>query len=67
MDGALYLEVHRPLDGTAAKDIEDLTSLTRAIVAATARRRVAVDWDTAERVFEDATGVPTRISIERRL
>jgi L,D-transpeptidase ErfK/SrfK len=67
MDGALYLEVHHPLDSTGAKDIEDLTSLTRAIVAATARRRVAVDWDTAERVFEDANGVPTRISIERRL
>jgi L,D-transpeptidase ErfK/SrfK len=67
LDGALYLEVHHPLDGTAAKDIEDLTSLTRAIVAATARRRVAIDWDAAERVFEDANGAPTRISIDRGL
>jgi L,D-transpeptidase ErfK/SrfK len=63
LDGALYLEVHRPLDGTDAKDIEDLTSLTRAIVAATAARRATVDWDTAERVFVEASGTPTRISI----
>jgi L,D-transpeptidase ErfK/SrfK len=62
LDGALYLEVHHPLDGTEPKDIEDLTSLTRAIVAATAVRRVAIDWPTAERVFEAANGVPTRIS-----
>jgi L,D-transpeptidase ErfK/SrfK len=62
LDGALYLEVHPPLDGTDAKDVEDLTSLTRAIVAATATRRVAIDWDTAERVFAQANGMPTRIS-----
>jgi len=65
LGGALYLEVHHPLDGTDAKDVEDLTSLTRAIVAATAVHRVAVDWDTAERVFEEANGTPTRISVER--
>jgi L,D-transpeptidase ErfK/SrfK len=67
LDGALYLEVHHPLDGTAAMDVGDLTSLTRAIVAATARRRVAVDWNAAERVFGDANGVPTRISMDRGL
>ncbi len=61
--GALYLEVHHPLDGTAPDDVEDLTSLTRAIVAATATRRVAIDWPAAERVFETANGVPTRISL----
>jgi L,D-transpeptidase ErfK/SrfK len=63
LDGALYLEVHHPLDGTDAKDIEDLTSLTRAIVAATTTHRVTIDWDTAERVFEEANGAPTRISL----
>ena len=65
VDGALYLEVHHPLDGVAAKDIEDLTRLTRAIVAATAERRVIIDWDTAERVFQEANGNPTRISVDR--
>jgi L,D-transpeptidase ErfK/SrfK len=64
-NGALYLEVHHPLDGTDPKDVEDLTSLTRAIVAATATHRVAIDWDAAERVFEAASGTPTRISVER--
>jgi L,D-transpeptidase ErfK/SrfK len=60
--GELYLEVHPPLDGTDPKDVEDATALTRIIVAATAHRRVAIDWETAERVFEQATGSPTRIS-----
>jgi L,D-transpeptidase ErfK/SrfK len=62
VEGALYLEVHHPLDGTNPKDVEDLTSLTRIIVAATATRRVAIDWETAERVFEEASGAPTQIS-----
>jgi L,D-transpeptidase ErfK/SrfK len=66
LNGALYLEVHHPLDGTDSKDVEDATALTRTIVAATARRRVNIDWDAAERVFEQATGVPTRISIDRK-
>jgi L,D-transpeptidase ErfK/SrfK len=65
VDGALYLEVHHPLDGVDLKDVEDLTSLTRRIVAATSERRVIIDWDAAERVFQEASGIPTRISIDR--
>lgn len=65
VDGALYLEVHHPLDGMDPKDVEDLTALTRNIVAATAQRRVIVDWDTAEHVFQQANGTPTRISVDR--
>ncbi len=65
VDGALFLEVDHPLDGTDPKDVEDLTALTRAIVAATATRRVIVDWDTAEHVFAQARGEPTRISVDR--
>jgi len=64
LDGGLYLEVHHPLDGTVPSDVEDATALTRAIVAATANRRVRVDWDTAQRVFEEANGIPARISID---
>lgn len=64
VDGALYLEVHHPLDGEDPKDVEDLTALTRAIVAATAERRVIIDWDTAERAFEQQKGEPVRISID---
>ena len=65
VDGALYLEVHHPLDGVDPSEVEDLTALTRAIVAATAERRVIIDWDTAERVFDQQRGEPTRISIDR--
>jgi L,D-transpeptidase ErfK/SrfK len=65
IDGALYIEVHRPLDGVDPKDVEDLTSLTRSIVAATSQRRVVIDWGAAERVFQEANGIPTRISIDR--
>ena len=65
VDGALYLEVHRPLEGVDPKEVENLTGLTRSIVAATAQRRVIIDWDTAERVFQEANGTPTRISIDR--
>jgi len=65
VDGALYLEVHHPLDGVDPADVEDLTALTRAIVAATAERRVIIDWDAAERVFEQQRGQPTRISVDR--
>jgi L,D-transpeptidase ErfK/SrfK len=62
VDGALYLEVHAPLEAAHPKDAEDSTSLTRAIVAATKARRVSVDWGAAERVFAQAGGMPTRIS-----
>jgi hypothetical protein len=62
VDGALYLEVHHPLEAANPKDIEELTSLTRAIVAATKARHVAIDWDAAERIFTQANGTPSRIS-----
>jgi len=65
VDGALYLEVHHPLDGVDPKDVEDLTALTRAIVAATADRKLNIDWDAAERVFAEQRGEPTRISMNR--
>ncbi len=65
LDGALYLEVHHPLDGTDPKDVEDLTQLTRQIVAATAEKQVIIDWDAAERVFTEQRGEPTRISVDR--
>jgi L,D-transpeptidase ErfK/SrfK len=63
-DGVLYLEVHHPLDSDRTEAL-GLTALTRVIVAATAERRVIVDWDTAERAFEEAQGEPIRISVDR--
>jgi L,D-transpeptidase ErfK/SrfK len=64
VDGALYLEVHHPLEATKPQDVEDMTAVTRAIVAATVVRRVAIDWGAAERVFDQAGGTPTRISLD---
>jgi L,D-transpeptidase ErfK/SrfK len=64
-NGVLYLEVHPPLEGSDLKVENDLTALTRAVVAATSRRQVIVDWDTAERLFREARGEPQRISINR--
>mgnify|MGYP000899219383 CR=1 FL=1 len=64
-DGVLYLEVHHPLDGTEAGNVEDLTSLTRQIVAATSQRSVIIDWDAAERAFNEQRGEPVRISVDR--
>jgi hypothetical protein len=29
------------------------------------QRRVIIDWDTAERVFDEVRGTPTRISVDR--
>jgi hypothetical protein len=34
-------------------------------VATTSERRVIIDWDAAERVFQEANGIPSRISIDR--
>lgn len=65
IDGALYLEVHHALDGTDAKDVEDLTALTRQIVAATSHKRVIIDWEAAEKTFEEQRGEPVQISIDR--
>ncbi len=63
-DGALYLEVHRPLDGTDSDASQDPTALTRAIVAATAVRRVRIDWPAADAAFARADGIPVRISLQ---
>ena len=64
-DGALYLEVHHPLDDADPKIALDPTALTRTIVEATARRRVIIDWHAAQRVFEQQRGEPIRISVDR--
>ncbi|MEJ0007293.1 MAG: L,D-transpeptidase family protein [Steroidobacteraceae bacterium] len=45
-DGALYLEVHPPLFAGEPRNSEQADELTRTIVAATARQRVPIDWDT---------------------
>jgi L,D-transpeptidase ErfK/SrfK len=75
--GRLYLESHPTVgesnvDGekvvlavdTAAENVPEspLTSLMRAYIAATEGRRVELDWETAERVAQAASGVPEFVS-----
>ncbi len=62
LDGALYLEVHPPLFAGEPQSSGQADELTHIIVAATARQRVPIDWDTAERTLAEAKGVPVRIS-----
>jgi L,D-transpeptidase ErfK/SrfK len=61
----LFMEVHRPLtaaENTAAAD-EDLTNITRLLVAATQDRIAPIDWAGAERAVAEATGVPEPMSL----
>jgi L,D-transpeptidase ErfK/SrfK len=61
----LFMEVHRPLtaaENTAAAD-EDLTNITRLLVAATQDRIAPIDWAGAERAVVEATGVPEPMSL----
>jgi L,D-transpeptidase ErfK/SrfK len=62
MGDVLYLEVHPPLEKSAAKPIE-LTELTRLLVAATQERAVRINWPLAERVLADARGMPVAVSL----
>jgi L,D-transpeptidase ErfK/SrfK len=76
-DGTLYLEAHQALhesnfDGESVADdvvaeepVQEspLTSLMRAYVAATEERRVALDWNAAERVAQSSSGVPEAVSV----
>jgi len=58
----LYMEIHKPLEGSAV-DANDLTNLTRLVVAASAERPVRLDWARAEKIYLMPTGVPTELSL----
>ncbi len=57
----LYMEVHAPLEGQEGEDVYSLTNITRALVAATQDRVVAIDWAKAEAAFQSPTGVPQQV------
>ncbi len=54
----LFMEVHAPLEGQEDGDLHSLTNITRALVAATQDRTVAIDWAKAEAAFARPTGIP---------
>ena len=57
-DGVLFIEVHPPMEGNNDPEAESLTSVTRAVVAATRERSAHIDWARAEAIFKQASGVP---------
>jgi L,D-transpeptidase ErfK/SrfK len=64
---ALYLEIHPPLDEHNDKEARSLTSVTRLLVDATRERSVPVDWDKAQNIFDQAKGIPQRMSRQAEL
>lgn len=60
---ALYMEVHKPLEGGAALSEQGTTSITRMFVAATEQRPAQLDWQDAEQVFQSNVGVPAAVKL----
>ena len=62
--GTLYVERHGPLEGTINPVHEDPAEMTRLIEAAIGARpgAVDIDWNGAQQVFAQATGVPVALS-----
>ena len=63
LDG-LYMEAHMPLEEDAETLGKDMTSVTEMLVAATSKRNGPVDWDRVRMIFEQADGLPARMSDE---
>jgi L,D-transpeptidase ErfK/SrfK len=61
-DGELLIEVHPPLQEDAGTP-PTLTDLTRLIVEATTASPLAIDWIGAERVWREAKGIPSPVSV----
>ena len=59
----LYMEIHKPLVGSEHALEQSLTSLTRVFVAATQIRTATLDWQDAQRVFLNASGVPVAVKL----
>ena len=62
-DNGLYMEAHPPLGEEGASEQWTATELTRLYVAATGKRRVAVDWHRAEAVMMAGHGVPESVTV----
>jgi L,D-transpeptidase ErfK/SrfK len=60
--GTLFVERHAPLEGTSNPAHEDPAEMTDLLAKASEGRRVALDWQGAQRAFLQATGVPVPLS-----
>lgn len=65
LNGALYMEVHTPLEGGESAESHSLTNITRALVAATQESTTPIDWARAERIFQRAEGVPEPVMLRQ--
>ena len=61
-DGALYVEVHEPLEEQRDSEGDNLTPLMGVIVAATGESGLKLDWKRLREVASQRHGVPVRIS-----
>ena len=58
------MEPHMPLEEDAETLGKDMTSVTEMLVAATSKRNGPVDWNRVRVIFEQANGLPARMSDE---
>lgn len=61
-EGRLFLEAHRPLSEEFEKDGLSLTSMVAAVVGAHKGKKVAINWDLAEKSARNHHGLPVAIS-----
>lgn len=59
----LYMETHPPRADSAWAASQSLTSITRMFVVATAQHPARLDWNDAEQVFRNTTGLPVRVKL----
>jgi L,D-transpeptidase ErfK/SrfK len=64
--GTLYVERQAPLDGTEDPTHSDFAELRRLVEGVLQGRPVEFDWQEAQRVFEQANGVPVALSVPVR-
>jgi L,D-transpeptidase ErfK/SrfK len=64
--GTLYVERQAPLDGTEDPAHRDFGVLRQLVEGALQGRPVEFDWEEAQRVFEQANGVPVGLSVPVR-
>ncbi|MGB5732937.1 MAG: L,D-transpeptidase family protein, partial [Thiohalocapsa sp.] len=62
LDGQLYLEAHDPLAEDARRWKDSLAPMERVVKAAADDTPVAVDWQQAQTVAQQAQGIPLPVS-----
>ena len=59
----LYLEVHPNLDEDIVNQEKGMTGVVETLIAATRDRQIHVDWVGARNIYQQAAGVPQKISL----